>query len=416
MNYKIILAFLIFVLLDFYAFQSFKGIGRSMSPEVRRIIFGGYWAFSVIAYPLAIAMMFNLITESNQFLTVYGRTFLMILFIGKLLALPLLLIDDIRRGILTIINYFYVEQNFSQSRSQFLSGMSVLIGAAPIALLTYGVVRNPYRYKVRRHDVFIENLHPGLEGYKIVQISDIHSGSFVFRDPIKNGIEIINKEAANLVVFTGDIVNYKADEMDSLKDIFSGIRSGSGQPVYSVLGNHDYGTYYKWSSREELNENFERTLAIHKDMGWRLMMNEHEVISHNGAKLGVIGIENFSALPQFPKHGDLKKAVEGMEEVDAQILLSHDPTHWDYEVNKEFKKIDLTLSGHTHGFQFGFEIPGWMRWSPSQMVYKQWAGMYQKDKQYLYVNRGFGFLGYAGRVGILPEITVLTLTAKKPVV
>lgn len=412
MNSRLIIAFILFVLLDIYAFQAFRGITRTILPEWRKALFVGYWIVSGLGYLVALGMMVNVITEKQHFLTIYGRTFLMILFLSKLLSLPVLLIDDIRRGVLAVINYFMVEKNFDVSRSRFLSSVGVAMGAAPFVFLTYGALRNPYRYRVRRSKVFIDGLHPDLEGYKIVQISDIHSGSFVFKEPVMHGIDLINKEAGDLVVFTGDIVNYKADEMDGLIDTFRQIRSPH-KTVFSTLGNHDYGTYYRWENKSDLDRNFEQIKGIHERLGWDLMLNEHRILGHGEAKIGLIGVENFSALPQFPKHGDLKHAVEGMPATDIRILLSHDPTHWDFEVNRYYNDIDLTLSGHTHGFQFGIEIPGWIKWSPSQFVYKQWAGLYQKGRQYLYVNRGFGFLGYAGRVGILPEITTLILTGKK---
>lgn len=415
MNSRLIIALIIFILLDVYAFQAFRGVTKSMAPEFRKVLMIGYWAISALAYIVATGMMTNLITDKNHFLTIYGRTFLMVLFLSKLCALPILLIDDIRRGFLAVVNFFMVEKNFDVSRSKFLSAAGVFLGTAPIVALTYGALRNPYRYRVRRNNVYVEGLHPDLEGFKIVQISDIHSGSFVFKDPILNGIDLINKENADLVVFTGDIVNYKADEMDGLYDTFRKILTPF-KTVYSILGNHDYGDYYKWKNKSELDSNFEKIKQIHTTLGWDLLMNQHRILDFKGAKIGLIGVENFSALPQFPKHGDLRKSVEGMGHTDFKILLSHDPSHWDFEVNKNHPDINLTLSGHTHGFQFGIEIPGWIRWSPSQFVYKQWAGIYQKGQQYLYVNRGFGFLGYAGRVGILPEITSLVLTGQKPII
>ena len=411
-NFRFIIPFLVFILLDIYAFQTFRVVTKPYSPQWRQFLFISYWALSAIAYLIGIGMITNLISEKQHLITVYGRTLIMILFVTKLMSIPFLLIDDIRRLLLAVLNFFMVEKNFDTGRSRFLTTVGLAMGAAPFALLTYGALRNPYRYRLRRSKVYIEGLPEGLEGFKIVQISDIHSGSFVFKEPLLNGVEMINEEKADLVVFTGDIVNYKADEMDGLYEYFNQIKPGSAGPVYSILGNHDYGNYYRWKSKKEQDDNFQAVKDIHKKLNWSLLLNEHRIVEHDGAKIGLIGVENFSALPQFPKYGDLKKSVEGMPTTDIRILLSHDPTHWDFEVNKEFQDIQLMLAGHTHGFQFGVEIPGWFKWSPSQMVFKQWAGLYQKGKQYLYVNRGFGFLGYAGRVGILPEITSLTLTGK----
>jgi len=411
-NFRFIIPFLVFILLDIYAFQTFRVVTKPYSPQWRQFLFISYWALSAIAYLIGIGMITNLISEKQHLITVYGRTLIMILFVTKLMSIPFLLIDDIRRFLLAVLNFFMVEKNFDTGRSRFLTTVGLAMGAAPFALLTYGALRNPYRYRLRRSKVYIEGLPEGLEGFKIVQISDIHSGSFVFKEPLLNGVKMINEEKADLVVFTGDIVNYKADEMDGLYEYFNQIKAGSAGPVYSILGNHDYGNYFRWKSKKEQDDNFQAVKDIHKKLNWSLLLNEHRVVEHDGAKIGLIGVENFSALPQFPKYGDLKKSVEGMPATDIRILLSHDPTHWDFEVNKEFQDIQLMLAGHTHGFQFGVEIPGWFKWSPSQMVFKQWAGLYQKGKQYLYVNRGFGFLGYAGRVGILPEITSLTLTGK----
>lgn len=411
-NFRFIIPFIVFILLDVYAFQTFRVVTKPYSPQWRQFLFISYWALSAIAYLIGIGMITNLISEKQHLITVYGRTLIMILFVTKLMSIPFLLIDDIRRFLLAVLNFFMVEKNFDTGRSRFLTTVGLAMGAAPFALLTYGALRNPYRYRLRRSKVYIEGLPEGLEGFKIVQISDIHSGSFVFKEPLLNGVKMINEEKADLVVFTGDIVNYKADEMDGLYEYFNQIKAGSAGPVYSILGNHDYGNYFRWKSKKEQDDNFQAVKDIHKKLNWSLLLNEHRVVEHDGAKIGLIGVENFSALPQFPKYGDLKKSVEGMPATDIRILLSHDPTHWDFEVNKEFQDIQLMLAGHTHGFQFGVEIPGWFKWSPSQMVFKQWAGLYQKGKQYLYVNRGFGFLGYAGRVGILPEITSLTLTGK----
>lgn len=411
-NFRFIIPFIVFILLDVYAFQTFRVVTKPYSPQWRQFLFISYWALSAIAYLIGIGMITNLISEKQHLITVYGRTLIMILFVTKLMSIPFLLIDDIRRLLLAVLNFFMVEKNFDTGRSRFLTTVGLAMGAAPFALLTYGALRNPYRYRLRRSKVYIEGLPEGLEGFKIVQISDIHSGSFVFKEPLLNGVKMINEEKADLVVFTGDIVNYKADEMDGLYEYFNQIKPGSAGPVYSILGNHDYGNYYRWKSKKEQDDNFQAVKDIHKKLNWSLLLNEHRIVEHDGAKIGLIGVENFSALPQFPKYGDLKKSVEGMPATDIRILLSHDPTHWDFEVNKEFQDIQLMLAGHTHGFQFGVEIPGWFKWSPSQMVFKQWAGLYQKGKQYLYVNRGFGFLGYAGRVGILPEITSLTLTGK----
>jgi predicted MPP superfamily phosphohydrolase len=271
------------------------------------------------------------------------------------------------------------------------------------------MARNPYRYQVLKTKVPVKNLHPDLEGIKIVQISDIHSGSFLMKEPVERSINLINDLKPDIVFFTGDMVNSKADEMEPFIEMFSKIEAPLG--VFSVLGNHDYGDYHQWPTPADKVKNFETLLATHKALGWDLLMNEHRQVPVKDSVINVIGVENFSANARFPKYGDLAKASDGINGNGVNILLSHDPSHWDYQVLKDFKHINLTLSGHTHGFQFGVEIPGFVKWSPIQYMYPRWAGLYQKDEQYLYVNRGLGFLGYPGRVGILPEITMLTLTA-----
>ena len=245
------------------------------------------------------------------------------------------------------------------------------------------------------------------DGLKIVQISDIHTGSFTRKEPVKGAIDLINQQQADLVFFTGDLVNSVASEVDNFLDVFNQIKSQYG--VFSILGNHDYGDYVRWESAEAKHQNFEKLKDTHQHLGWDLMMNEHRIVEVKGEKVAVIGVENYSAHPRFPKYGDLEKAHKGTEVAVLKLLLSHDPTHWDDEVTRKFEDIAVTFSGHTHGFQFGLEIPGWIQWSPVKYVYKQWAGLYQNGSQYLYVNRGLGFLGYPGRVGILPEITVIEL-------
>lgn len=239
-----------------------------------------------------------------------------------------------------------------------------------------------------------------------MQISDIHSGSFASREPLLKALKIIKEQNADVIFFTGDLVNNLSLETDDYVDIFKEIKAPMG--VFSTLGNHDYGDYMQWNSKEEKIKNLDRLKSVHAQSGWKLLMNEHQVLQRGEDKIAVIGIENWGAHMHFPKYGDMKKAYSGAEQYPVKLLLSHDPSHWDAQVRKEYGDIDITFSGHTHGFQFGIEIPGF-RWSPSQYVYKQWAGLYNEGKQYLYVNRGLGFLGYPGRVGILPEITVMEL-------
>jgi hypothetical protein len=284
--------------------------------------------------------------------------------------------------------------------------MGIAVGGSLFTTLIYGFT-NKYNYKIWRVPLTFPNLPDAFKGLRIVQISDVHSGSFTNKEGVQKGIQKIMELKPDLILFTGDLVNNKHDEMLPYMDIFSQLKAPLG--VYSIFGNHDYGDYVNWGSQDEKRSNVESLKQIHARMGWRLLWDEHVAIEKEGQQIGLIGIQNWSALGNFPKYGSLSKAYAGAEKYPFKILMSHDPTHWDAEVRPKFSDIDLTLSGHTHGFQFGVEIPGF-RWSPVQYVYNQWGGLYKQGSQVIYVNRGFGFIGYPGRVGILPEITLLELS------
>jgi predicted MPP superfamily phosphohydrolase len=332
---------------------------------------------------------------------------LIIAYISKFLVVGVLLVDDLRRIILNFIPSYSEAGGFSAGRSQFLSTIAVGLGALPFISLTYGILRNRHRYKVFNQSITLPNLPKSLDGLRIVQISDIHSGSFTLKEPVKGAIDLINQQNPDLVFFTGDLVNSVASEMDRFLDVFDKIRAKFG--VFSVLGNHDYGDYVRWENVEMKKQNLQNLIGHHQKMGWDLLLNENRVLNINNEKVAVIGVENYSESRHFPKYGDLRKATDGIENTSLKLLLSHDPTHWSSQVITSYKDIDVTFSGHTHGMQFGIEIPGWLKWSPAKFIYKHWAGLYQEGKQFLYVNRGLGYLGYPGRVGILPEITVIEL-------
>jgi predicted MPP superfamily phosphohydrolase len=406
MRFFIIL--LILITVDLYVFQAHRSIWKNAPQLWQRISHIIYWAIPVF---MILAALFWQRFDVGKVATTYIRTFFFILYISKFLAAIVLFVGDFGIYMSKAIQYLYdktpMEHIRNYSRPMFLRNMALIIGAIPFTTLIYGVIRNAYRYKVLRTSVALDNLPEGLEGLKIIQISDIHSGSFTFKEPVKRAIELINKEAADLVFFTGDLVNDRASEMDNFMDVFDKIQAKIG--TFSVLGNHDYGDYSSWKNHAEKEQNFERIQQVHKELGWNLLMNENRILDINGAKLGIIGVENWAANGRFRTNGDLAKAYKGAENTDVKLLLSHDPSHWDAEITKDFKDIDITFSGHTHGFQFGVNIPGVIKWSPSRFLYKQWSGLYPKGKQYIYVNRGLGFLGYPGRVGMLPEITVMEL-------
>lgn len=399
---------ILYVLFDIYAFFAVRTTCSGLNMSAQRLILIGYIALSAIAYLLILGMIMGLINDHTKFLQTYGRTYIIILLVSKFIMMPFLLVDDLRRGATWLVNLFISEPGFDTSRSKFLSSLAAFAGVGTGLTLLWGSARNAYYYQLKRVPVSFSGLHPDLEGFKIVQISDIHSGSFVFKEPIQHGIDMILAEKPDLIVFTGDLVNYKSTEIEPFLDMF-GQLSAAGYPVYSILGNHDYGDYVHWDTKEEKAANLENVIKAHGKLGWQILLNENAHITRGEATLGIIGVENFSALRQFPKYGNLAQSLEGLGKLDFRLLLSHDPSHWDYEVNSKYTDIDLMLSGHTHGFQFGINIPGWIRWSPAQIMYKRWIGLYKSANQYLYVNPGFGFLAYAGRVGFRPEITSITL-------
>jgi predicted MPP superfamily phosphohydrolase len=368
----------------------------------------GYVIFDVLLYATFFSYrLFGVHGSYKLFFTVVTSV-LALLLITKIIVFLFLCIGDIfgliRNVFATSTAAAPVEGGMT--RSAFLSKVALATAAIPVFGLLYGVVVNAYNYQVRRLTLKFPNLPAEFDGFRFIQLSDIHSGSFNRTEPLIKAVETINKMNADIVLFTGDLVNNVAEEMIPYKDIFSKITAKHG--VLSITGNHDYGDYVPWDSPEEKKENFKRFMQTHADMGWKLLMNEHVVLERNGEKIAIIGIENWGHALHFPKYGKLDVAHKGTEEIPFKILMSHDPSHWDEQVRPKYPDIDLTLAGHTHGFQFGIDTKVF-KWSPSQWVYKQWADLYQEGKQYIYVNRGFGFLGYPGRVGILPEITEITL-------
>ncbi len=396
----------VILLFDWYVFQAFKIIIQGWNAPLKIAVSAFYWLVPLITISFLIASNFSDTGTWNKNLYVFLRTFVFIAYFSKFLIASVLLIDDFRRLLTWGYQAVSGDTRFDAGRSRFLSQVALGLGSIPFFSLTYGLLRNPYRYQVFREKLALKNLPESLAGLRIVQISDIHSGSFTFKEPVREAINMINKLKPDLVFFTGDLVNYKASEMDDFLDVFDKIEARLG--VYSIFGNHDYGDYVPWPSQQHKHDNLEKLKGIHRALGWDLLTNEHRVLEVNGARIGVIGVENYSTHLRFPKYGDLAKATQDMGAVDLKLLLSHDPSHWN-QVLSDYKDIAVTFSGHTHGMQFGIEVSGYIKWSPIQYVYKQWAGMYQSGDQYLYVNRGLGFLGYPGRVGILPEITCIDL-------
>ena len=403
------------ILMDLYVFQAVKAVTQSTSPKTKMIVYSIYCTITVLA---VIGFLLFAFTDQH-FLPRKVRTYLFAfiigLFLAKISAGVFVLIDDIMRGILWVTGkLFYstpkdgvqVAGGTTITRSIFLSWVGLAVGGTLFGSLVYGF-GNKYKYNIKRIQLAFDNLPKGFKGLKVLHISDIHSGSFTDKKAVLHGIQEILNEKADIILFTGDLVNDKATEMDNYLDVFNQLKAPMG--VFSTLGNHDYGDYVKWPSDGISKEqNLQNLKQVHSTLGWRLLMNEHVVLEKGGDQIALLGIENWSAKANFPKHGRMNLAHPGTEKYPFKILMSHDPSHWDGEVKSKYVDVDLMLSGHTHGMQFGIEIPGF-KWSPVQYVYKQWAGLYEEAKQKLYVNRGFGFIGYPGRVGILPEITVIEL-------
>lgn len=404
---------IIMFLLDTYVFQAVKAISQNTSPKTRTIIYAIYWGLSAIA---VISFLLFIFTE-QEFLGKKVRTYLFAtvigLFMAKLIAVVFFVVDDIRRGIQWVTGKLFFNNTEGEviaegriTRSVFLSWLGIAAGSTLFGSLLYGF-SNKYKYKVKHLKLTFNNLPPGFKGIRIVQISDIHSGSFTDKKAVLHGVEKAIAEKPDLILFTGDLVNDRATEMKEYMDVFSRLKAPMG--VYSCLGNHDYGSYVNWPYNGVTKEqNLEDLKKLHQQLGWRLLMNEHVPLKRGEDEIALLGIENWSAKARFPKHGRLDLAYAGTEKYPFKILLSHDPSHWEAQVQPEYGDIDLMLSGHTHGMQFGVELPGF-RWSPVQYMYKQWDGLYENGKQKLYVNPGYGFIGYPGRVGILPEITVIEL-------
>jgi len=399
-------------LIDLYVFQAIRVIGQDMPEFWRRVLFNGYWAVTAIVLLGYFTYHF---ASPDTFPRIF-RTFLMVgIFINyfaKTFTVIFLLIDDIIRAGQWIVSLFrsHSENGVTEpaqgiTRSEFLVKTALIAGTVPLVGMTYGIISGAHDYRVRRKKISISNLPRALEGLRIAQISDIHSGSFFNKTAVRGGVDMLIREKPDIIFFTGDLVNSQSDEVKNYIDVFDKLKAPLG--VFSTTGNHDYGDYRSWPSSEAKKENFRDLIKAHQLLGWDLLLNENRILRIDGEDLAIIGVENWGA-GRFSKYGDLDQACKGTVEAPVKLLLSHDPSHWDAQVKANYPDIDIMFAGHTHGFQFGVEWGGF-RWSPSQYVYKQWAGLYQEGNQYLYVNRGYGYLGYPGRIGIPPEITVVEL-------
>ncbi len=404
------------VLVDLYVFQAVKSSFSGSKASTQRVIYIIYFSLSSITYIALTILLFKGYTDwhgwTKNLLVGIAQT----IFFAKILIIPFIFIDDIIRGLRWTAGLFGstsedIIQPNGISRLQFLNRIGLAIGSLTFGGVLYGVLRGGFNYQKIAIKLPIKNLPEEWRGLKIVQISDFHLGSFASTTPVEKIVELVNQENADIIFFTGDLVNSLAKETEPYLDILKTLHCKT--KIYSILGNHDYGTYVEWDSDKEMNANFQKLIDTQKNiLGWDLLMDENRILERNGKKLAIIGVQYIGHTLRFGKFGNLDKAYSGAEDADIQLLLSHDPSHWDKEVsqNKLYQNIQHTFSGHTHGFQFGVEIPSLgLKWSPAKYVYPHWAGLYNSQEQYLYVNRGIGFLGYPGRLGISPEITVFEL-------
>ena len=398
---------IIYTLIDLYALQAIRTLTKNLW------ITGIYLIVSlVVIVSLYFLLNSNSSTHFSQPPISYFFGLLLALIIPKLLVIIFMFGEDIIR----LLSGFYFkiftgEKSFYiPSRRKFISTLALGVAAIPFSALLYGMIKGKYNFKVLKYELEFADLPDAFDGFTMTQISDIHSGSFDNKNKINYAVDLINKQKSDVILFTGDLVNNVAHEMDDWKELFSSLSAKEG--VFSVLGNHDYGDYVRWNNNEEKIKNLNKLKKIQSEMGWNLMLNENFFIERQNQKIVIIGVENWGE-NGFKQAGDLDLACKNVNDDDFKILLSHDPSHWKTKVKNDDRNFQLTLSGHTHGMQFGIEIPGWIKWSPVKYRYENWAGVYEEKGRFINVNRGFGFLGYPGRVGIWPEITVIKLRKKR---
>ena len=397
-NFIVLLA--VFFFFEIYVYQAIRNITTNNYIRI------GYWVFTLLAYGIILywILTFNRASRDHQQIQLMVSA-MMIFVLPKLLSVIFLLIGDFTRFVEFGFKYFTAKENYFPERRKFISTTALAAAGIFSALAIDGIIFGKYRHTVRKVKLRFKNLPENFKGYKIVQISDVHSGSFFNPQKLQKAIDLINEQDADVVLFTGDMVNNYADEFKPFIPLFKSIKAKDGK--FSILGNHDYGDYGAWNSREEKAQNIPTLKNYQAEAGFKLLRNENIALEKNGEKIYLLGVENWGIKP-FPQYGDLDKALKGVPEDAIKVLMSHDPTHFDEVVKKHKTHVHLTLSGHTHGMQFGLDLKN-IKWSPVKFKYKKWADLYESEGKYLYVNRGFGVIAYPGRVGINPEITVIEL-------
>ena len=399
--FPLIILTIVIVLVEIYTFQAFKTISKN------KLVRFSFLAVSLVVYLYSFIVIFSYDRSNGQTPEFQMAMGVLLTFsIPKLVVILVLFGEDMYRGVFKLISAIASgETKPLAGRRNFISQIALGLAAIPFASFIYGIVQGKYNYKVLKYQLTFKDLPAAFDGFTITQISDIHSGSFTNKKKIKYGVDLINQQKSDIMLFTGDIVNNKADEMDNWMDVFDKLEAKEGK--YSILGNHDYGDYMDWDNPQDKKDNFQKVKDIHQKIGFDLLLDEHRYLEKNGQKIALLGVENWGK--GFNQAGDLQRAAAGVRQEDFKILMSHDPSHWEEKVKKDPFNYQLTLSGHTHGLQMGIEIPGWFKWSPSKYVYKQWAGLYEEAGRFINVNRGFGYHAFPGRVGIWPEITVIEL-------
>lgn len=414
--FSLILFALFVLLIDRYVWAAISSLIPTKKTALLKTVAAIYWGYTAIVLMLLVLLLVFPHESVPKNLRTLSFLIIGIPFLSKLLMVLFLSMDDLRRGFLWM---FKASGKTAEKkpkgpagepaipRSEFLTKTATAAGLGLAGTLLFGIISGAHDYRVRRVRLSLKNLPKKFNGIKIVQLSDIHTGSFFNKTAVMGGVEMALDEKPDIAVFTGDFVNDRTSEARDYINIFEKFKAPLG--VYSVLGNHDYGDYVQWSSKQAKEQNFKDMLDVHKALGWDLLLDENRAITVDGESIGLVGVQNWGG-GRFPKYGDLERAMANTADFPVKVLLSHDPSHWDLQVRPEQPSVDLMLAGHTHGMQFGVEIPGF-KWSLAQYNYKHWGGLYQENDQYLYVNRGFGFIGYPGRVGILPEITVIELVS-----
>jgi predicted MPP superfamily phosphohydrolase len=408
---RFLLFFILIVGIEFYFLQAVKTFVQDFSQTSKQVVLYTAYFFMALSLAVGLVSLFYPPPQWNVFFRFFSGAMLVIV-LCKLVGSSFLMVDDLIRFFRWLFSLFrgsapqVVEGQAGISRLKFFSQLAVTFTVIPAVGLIYGIVRGAYKYRVHQVKVPSPKIPAGFDGFKIVQLSDIHTGSFSDTKALNRAFDLVMAEKPDLILFTGDLVNNHSDETNGFVETFQRLKAPFG--VYSVLGNHDYGDYVEWENAEQKRANLERLKRIQAECGWRILMNEHVALEKNGDTIALLGIENWGGNMRFPKYGKMSEAHKDTATFPFRILMSHDPSHWEQEVQPNYPDVDLTLSGHTHGMQMGIEIPGF-KWSPSQYFYKQWAGLYKSGEQFLYVNRGLGFLGYPGRLGIWPEITVMEL-------